>query len=270
MRILRILILSLCITLTSFLITIPAQAIPSLPSSFYGMVKINGTNLLDGTVVQALIDNQVYAEGFTQTYQGDSVFAIDVPGDDPSTTTQEGGREGDTIQFKIGGILADQTGIWHSGTNVNLDLTATSSAPTATPQATFTPVPTQTPIRLAQPSKTPTIKAQALPTDTLTVTTQDSLSATPTSIDQSLQTTTSKDSGSVLVPSADVIEALATKTSTIQPALNPVNTQSSSVLMPAMTDQEDSSSSFLLIVIIFFLAISTGILFVYFRKKKSE
>jgi hypothetical protein len=129
-------------------------------------VKVNNANVPDGTVIQALIGGQVYAEGFSQTYQGDSVYALDVRGDDADTPAQDGGREGDTIQFKIGGAVASQTGVWHGGTNANLNLTASASVPMPTPQATPSPVPTQTDIILIQPSPTLTSIVQSSPTPT--------------------------------------------------------------------------------------------------------
>jgi hypothetical protein len=162
----RILSLTLVVLLTSLFITTPALAIPPLPSSFYGTVKVNDANVPDGTAIQALIGGQVYAEGLTQTYQGNSVYALDVRGDDPDTAVKDGGREGDVIQFKIGGALANQTGVWHTGTNVNLDLTASSSVPITTPQDTPSPVPTQTAIEVIQPSPTPTKVSLASPTPT--------------------------------------------------------------------------------------------------------
>ena len=163
----RISFLSLIVFIISLFITNPALAIPPLPSSFYGTVKVNQANVADGTIIQALVGGQVVAEGFTQTYQGDSVYALDVRGDDPDTPAQDGGREGDTIQFKIGGAAADQTGVWHGGTNANLNLTASATVPIITPQATPSPVPTQTDIILIQPSPTPTLIIQASPTPTI-------------------------------------------------------------------------------------------------------
>ena len=51
---------------------------------------------------------------------GNLVYAINVPGDDSSTSgTVEGGLEGGTVTFKIGERVV-ATGIWHGGTNVNL------------------------------------------------------------------------------------------------------------------------------------------------------
>ena len=146
------------ICLLSLLTAGSAMAFPPLPSSFYGAVKANGANVPDGTLVRALINGRAYAQARTQTYQGDSVYSLDVPGDDSSTADAvEGGREGDTIQFEVAGALASQTGAWHSGTNVRLNLTAsaavapTALAPTSAPAA----VPTQPPTTTASVARTP-------------------------------------------------------------------------------------------------------------------
>jgi hypothetical protein len=157
-----------------------ALAIPSLPSSFYGTVKVNSASVPDGTLVQAIIAGKVVAFCQTQTYQGGSVYSLDIPGDDPGTPAVEGGREGDVIQFKLGGILATQTGTWHSATNINLNLSATSTSTAIPLVPTLTHVPTQTPIRnfpTQLPSKTPTptirvtlpaTQSQVYPTTTAT------------------------------------------------------------------------------------------------------
>src|SRR5512137_2051784 len=106
---LRIASLALASLIFSLFITLPALAVPPIPSSFYGTVKVNGANVPDGTVVQALIDGNVYAEALTQTYQADSVYSLNVLGDDTDTTVKDGGRQGDIVQFTIGGVLASQT-----------------------------------------------------------------------------------------------------------------------------------------------------------------
>lgn len=158
----RILSLSPVVILLSLFLTIPVLALPPFPSSFYGTVKVNGANVPDGTVIQALVAGQVHAEAYTQTYQGNSVFALDVAGDDPGTAALEGGREGDTIQFKIGGRIADQTAVWHGGTNIALNLTVASSEPISRPPAIPTPIPTQTEIIvLIRPSFTPSTSARS-------------------------------------------------------------------------------------------------------------
>lgn len=122
----------------------PVLAFPPLPSGVYGTVSLNGADLADGTLVQAIIDDQVFAFTLTQTYQGDSVYSLDIPGDDLATDRVEGGKDGDTISFRVAGILAGQTGVWRSGTNVGLNLTASSTSTPLPPQPSRTPLPTQT------------------------------------------------------------------------------------------------------------------------------
>jgi len=161
------------VCLISLFIVSPALAIPPLPSSFYGTVKVNGENVADGTVIKALINGQVFGTGYTQTYQGDSVYSLDVPGDDSSSTALEGGKHGDVIQFEIAGVLAVETGTWTSATNVNVNLTTSVTALLNTPQATPTPVPTQTPIKLPKTKKAPTSTSSvvSVPTQSLAVAT---------------------------------------------------------------------------------------------------
>lgn len=132
----RIFTLLLGISLISLAVARPALAFPPLPSSFYGTVKVNGANVPDGTLVQAKINGNVYAQTKTLTYQGDSVYSLDVMGDDTSTTTIEGGHDGDTVAFTIGGHPASQTGTWKGGTNVNLNLSVSTNSPLDTPVGT--------------------------------------------------------------------------------------------------------------------------------------
>ena len=246
--------LPIIIFTVSLFITIPVLAIPSLPSSFYGTVRVNNANVPDGTIIQGLIGGQVYAEGFTQTYQGGSVYALDVRGDNTDTPTQDGGREGDTIQFKIGGVLTDQTGVWHAGTNVNLNLTASSSAPIIAPQTTPLPVPTQTAIVFIQPLPTSTQSSQASPT--------------PTVLAQS--------SPAVANPA----KPSPTSTTQIQPSPMPITigqpspmptTQVESTPIPIPSEKENGSNNtaqVTIFIIVVLVAIVVGYTFWTSRKKK--
>ncbi len=108
----------------------PALALPPLPSSFLGTVKLDGANVPAGTVISARINGVEYASTVVQLYNGDTVYSLDVPGDDPATPPDvEGGVANDTVVFFIGSQEADQVGTWSSGTNVELNLTATSPLP---------------------------------------------------------------------------------------------------------------------------------------------
>jgi len=100
-------------------------AVPPLPSSFWGEVKVNGANVPEGTVVTAWIEGVQYASTTTIFHEGNSVYAFDVPGDDPSTLDViEGGTQGQAIVFRIGNLVAHQSAIWQSGTYENHDLSA--------------------------------------------------------------------------------------------------------------------------------------------------
>ncbi len=100
-------------------------AVPPLPSSFYGEVKLNGANVPEGTEVTAWIDGVRYASTTTIIHEGNSVYAFDVPGDDPSTLDViEGGTQGQSIEFRIGNLVAHNSAIWQSGTFVEHNLSA--------------------------------------------------------------------------------------------------------------------------------------------------
>jgi hypothetical protein len=119
----------------------PALAVPPQPSSFYGTVKVDGANVPIGTLVTAWINGIQYASFPASTFLTDTIYYFDVPGDDLSTPSViEGGVEGQTITFHIGTLVAAQTGVWHSGTNVQLNLTAVSNQPPVITEGASIPV----------------------------------------------------------------------------------------------------------------------------------
>lgn len=130
---------------------------PPIPSSFYGAVTVNGHEVADGTVITALCDGVVYET--TETYRsegtGPSRYRINVPGDDYDTPERDGGSHGETIQFMVGDLLADQTGTWVSGSNEQIDLAASGVWPTIE----VTPSPTATATRTVTPNPTATATA---------------------------------------------------------------------------------------------------------------
>lgn len=121
-------------------------AFPPLPSSFYGTVQQDGENVPNGTLVEALLEGRVIAYSLSETFHGDSVFSLDVPGDDTTSDKVEGGMPGDVIEFRVGGVFADQTARWTSGVNENLDLTLPANNGVSPTIASLTPAPSQTPI----------------------------------------------------------------------------------------------------------------------------
>jgi hypothetical protein len=109
----------------NYIATLAVSSPPPLPASFYGTVKTNGSNVPIGTVVSARINGVQYALSPYSLYDGETVYSLNVPGDDPTTPgVIEGGVSGETIVFFVGDVQADQTAIWQAGTNVALNLTS--------------------------------------------------------------------------------------------------------------------------------------------------
>jgi hypothetical protein len=179
-------------------------------TTFHGAIRVNGENLPDGLLVVAWINGEAYASGYIWTDRGNSVYSLEVPGDDPDTPEREGGREGDTVQFELGGVLADQAGTWHSRTSVQLDLTLLASGvsptmmPTISPDQSPTQTPTQTPGPVILPSpttgQTPQSTFQTSPTPTLTPTSFSQPSPTPGRTPQPTFQTSPAPSSPSLVP----------------------------------------------------------------------
>jgi hypothetical protein len=96
---------------------------PMLPSSFFGIVKKNGANMPAGTVVSAWINGVQVAHTTVVPFNGDTVYSLDVPADNTDTTVRDGGTSGDTVVFYVGNQTQLRTGVWHSGVNVQLNLT---------------------------------------------------------------------------------------------------------------------------------------------------
>jgi hypothetical protein len=135
----------------------PAGAFPPLPSSFYGKITLDGADVPEGTRLEAWIGDLLVAFTTTEMYQGDSVYSLDIAGDDTSTQGIEGGVEGDVIYFKLAGFPAGQTATWRTGTNEELDLSAISTVATNTPL----PTPTELPADSQQDQARSTATAQA-------------------------------------------------------------------------------------------------------------
>jgi uncharacterized repeat protein (TIGR01451 family) len=104
---------------------------PALPSSFYGDVALDGADVAEDTVVSAWIDGVQVADSRTTTVGSildtDSVYVLDVPGDDLETPALDGGYEGAVVVFKVDGHFAGQIAVWHPGTVKELDLDASTA-----------------------------------------------------------------------------------------------------------------------------------------------
>jgi hypothetical protein len=92
----------------------------------YGMVRINGEFVPEGTLVSAWCGGAKMVENGTSISQENKAwYLLHIPGDDPYTSQNEGCESGETVQFSIGDLVADQTTIWQAGTEpIQLDLSA--------------------------------------------------------------------------------------------------------------------------------------------------
>jgi hypothetical protein len=266
-RFVRFLLAITIIGITILSVPTRVLAVPPLPSSFYGTIKLNDSNVPDGTLVQAIIKGKVVAYSQTQTYQGDSVYALDIPGDDPSTAAIEGGVDGDPITFTIGGIPAGQTGAWHSATNVNLDLTAVSSNSPEPPQATLAPPPTQTEISIQPPAVT--TEEFTFPTVAPAANAGEQPAAQPSGSAAQPAAPTQQSSASPAQPTAPAPANPPAVAPTSGPANTTGSTQSTGAQSPAAAEPAGSSNrgSLAWIGLLLLLAVAGLAGFLYVRRK---
>jgi len=100
------------------------------PCRFYGTVRVDGAYVPDGTQVTATIDGMVLTwTTTTKSSSPESVYVLDVPGDDSLTAERNGGAEGDVVRFNVrygGRDLAAGAGFWHQGMTQEVNLQAST------------------------------------------------------------------------------------------------------------------------------------------------
>ncbi len=151
---------SLILLLTILLVMSLSPAIVSAQGflsqcRFYGEVLLNGTPVANGTVITIVVQDDVYTTTTPAIY-GDSTYAILVV--PPEGKIYD---DGTPVVFIIDKWYALETGIWETGLNIPLNVTAsTTLSPTITPSPSLspilTPVPTITPYITATPAVSPT------------------------------------------------------------------------------------------------------------------
>lgn len=101
----------------------PQSSPPPLPSSFYGSLQADSAaSSPPGLVVSAYINETQYATTTIIAHEGQWVYSLKVPADNPATEEIEGGRPGDMVSFLVDGRLV-ATAPWQSGSNTQVDLT---------------------------------------------------------------------------------------------------------------------------------------------------
>ena len=154
-------------------LVVPAEAAAQeVPCRFYGTVQVDGAYVPDGTLIIAHIEDagQWTTESFT--YEGASVYRLDIPPDDPATPQEDGGVDGDSVNFWIRFAASDLpatiASTWQEAAALEVNLEATSTVtPTPAPSPTpVIPTPTITPSPTPTPELTP---SPVIPTPTPTL-----------------------------------------------------------------------------------------------------
>ena len=150
-------------------------ATPPVACSYWGKVQYNSANVPDGTVVSVWSEDwsTFWTQTTTLTYAGESVFSVEVSGDDTDTTgVKEGPSSGERVSFKIGDNLASEfyydavnQDKWGEGQSRQIDLSATGATATPTNTPTQTLTPTNTPTATQTPLVTPTHTATPHPVE---------------------------------------------------------------------------------------------------------
>jgi hypothetical protein len=95
-------------------------AVPGTPSSIAG--KINDGTAPLGLLIQAKINDVVYAESYSVLVSGYTYYVLEVPADDPDTPLKDGGIPGDLVEIFVADRKASQTVFWQSG-GIQQDIT---------------------------------------------------------------------------------------------------------------------------------------------------
>ena len=108
--------------------------IPPTLDYVYGLVRVNGKFVPEGTMISAWCNNEVMvAEEPTIMDNGEAWYALDIPADDPETIEKDGCITGDEVYFKINFQVngenqvldAEQIKNWVADGFSRLDLSAT-------------------------------------------------------------------------------------------------------------------------------------------------
>jgi hypothetical protein len=107
-----------------------------------------------------------WAQTTTLTWEGNSVYSVDVGGDDSvSTLVKEGPVEDEIVRFKIGGNAAAESSVWNTEQNKEVNLTSSGATATPSNTPTRTLTPTNTPTATETPLVTPTHTATPHPVE---------------------------------------------------------------------------------------------------------
>jgi hypothetical protein len=120
-----------------------ADSPPAPPARFVGSVTVNGAPATAGTAITAVIGSTTCGTTSVFLSGAEARYTVDSPALDPGATPNCG-TDGATVSFTVGGVKANETGVWHSYQLNTVNLTVTTATATVTPSASATPAKTAT------------------------------------------------------------------------------------------------------------------------------
>lgn len=126
----KLAILSAWVLVVALYSTPVAAQPPVAPNIFRGTLAIGGCSAPDGLTVSAKIEGVECDTAITVDGRyGDGPepeHMLKVPADDPATPLKDGGLDGDTVEFFVEGVKANETAIFRSMSYSTLNLTVPS------------------------------------------------------------------------------------------------------------------------------------------------
>ena len=104
------------------------QSTPIIPHQVFGLVRVNGAFVSEGTLISAWCGGVSYDQFAVYRYENQSWYKLEIPGDDTSTSVKEGCITGEVISFTIGFLDAEQIVVWRESGLDQIDLSASFQA----------------------------------------------------------------------------------------------------------------------------------------------
>jgi hypothetical protein len=227
------------------------------PTRFYGRVSVNGEPTAVGTTVEGYVDGTLCGEGTVRDIPG---FGIGYVVDVLSESFRPGcGTDGEAVRFKVGGLDANETGEFRTGSFAQVDLTVSGQVapPTSTPPP-GSPAPSGT--ASPSPAASPTPGSSPTPGTSPTPQVSPSPEASPSPSPEASPSPTGSPEAS---PAPTATPAAASPTPSGAPTASPISARAD----PTDDDGDGLSPAVWALPLIVLLAGAGAGLYVYQRRR---